>query len=98
MTVVEPDDQANVGDVINYTFTVTNTGNVTLTNVTVTDPMFTGPDAPMFVSSSLGSPEGTLLPGESATYTASYAITQDDIEAGAVDEHRHRYRHASRRR
>ncbi len=85
MTVVDPDDQANVGDVINYTFTVTNTGNVTLTNVTVTDPMFTGPDAPMFVSSSLGSPEGTLLPGESATYTASYAITQDDIDAGAVD-------------
>ncbi len=85
MTVVEPDDQANVGDVIDYTFTVTNTGNVTLTNVTVTDPMLTGPDAPMFVSSSLGSPEGTLLPGESATYTASYAITQDDIDAGAVD-------------
>ena len=28
-----------VGDVLNYTVTVTNTGNVTLTGVTVVDPL-----------------------------------------------------------
>ena len=40
-----------------------------------------GPD---FESSDLGSAEGTLLVGEIATYTASFTITQEAINAGGV--------------
>ncbi|MFW0775479.1 DUF7507 domain-containing protein, partial [Paenarthrobacter nitroguajacolicus] len=69
-----------VGDQISYTFTSKNTGNVTLTNVSITDPLaglsaltYTWPGTP-----------GTLLPGQTVTATATYAITQADINAGHV--------------
>jgi len=70
--------QANydsVGDVLTYTFTVTNTGNVTLANVTVTDPSATV----------TGGPLATLAPGESdsSTFTATHTVTQADINAGS---------------
>ncbi|MBM4463362.1 MAG: hypothetical protein FJ012_08510, partial [Chloroflexi bacterium] len=76
MTVVLPNDRADVGDKINYTFTVTNTGNVTLTNIYVTDPKVTVSGGPI-----------TLLPGasDSTTFTGSYTLTQADINAGQVD-------------
>ena len=71
------DGIATVGDLINYTFTVTNTGNVTLTNVTVTDPLVTV----------VGGPIASLAVGavDSTTFTATYALTQADIDAGQVD-------------
>ena len=76
-TLVPPNGQANPGDKINYTFTVTNTGNVILTNVTVTDPKVT-------VS---GGPLASLAPGasNSGTFTGSYTLTQSDINSGQVD-------------
>jgi len=63
------------GETIGYAFTVTNTGNVTLTNITVTDPLVTV----------TGGPLASLAPGasDSETFTASYTITQDDIDAGS---------------
>ena len=68
------DCTAAVGDTIGYSFSVTNTGNVTLTNVVVTDPLVT----------MLGGPIASLAPGvtDSTTYTASYSVTQQDIDAG----------------
>ncbi|MBO1738489.1 DUF11 domain-containing protein [Leifsonia sp. TF02-11] len=69
-----------VGDTIDYTFTATNTGNVTLTGVTITDPL-AGLSALTF--SWPGTP-GTLTPGQSATATATYALTQADVDAGSV--------------
>ena len=38
MTVVAPANRADVGDMVNYTLTATNVGNVTLTGVTIVDP------------------------------------------------------------
>ena len=73
---VGADGVATPGDVISYTFAVTNTGNVTLTNVTVTDPLVTV----------VGGPLASLAPGvtDTTTFSASYAITQADIDAGEV--------------
>jgi uncharacterized repeat protein (TIGR01451 family) len=72
------DGYANVGETINYTFTVKNEGNVTLTNVTVTDIL----DGLSAIDC-----EGktTLEVGESMSCTATYAVTQADIDAGRVD-------------
>ena len=71
-----PDSAASVGDLITYHFAVTNTGNVTLGNITLSDPLVT----------ITGGPLASLAPGDSdaVTFTASYAITQVDINAGQV--------------
>jgi uncharacterized repeat protein (TIGR01451 family) len=57
------------GDVLNYTVTVFNRGNVTLTDVTITD-----------VLTGLNIEGVTLAPGESRTYEASYVLTQQDLD------------------
>ena len=63
------------GDVLNYTVTVFNRGNVTLTDVTITD-VLTG----LII-------EGvTLAPGESRTYEASYVLTQQDLDTNGGGE------------
>src|SRR3546814_18999323 len=64
------------GNTIEYTFTVTNTGNVTMDDITVSDPKITDPivlDAT------------TLAPGQIATGTATYTITQPEKDAGNVE-------------
>ncbi|WP_245753085.1 DUF11 domain-containing protein, partial [Algoriphagus hitonicola] len=58
---------------IEYTFVVTNDGNVTLTDVTVSDPLFDLSFGPF-----------TLAPGTSATYTYTYTVTQADVDAGSI--------------
>ena len=39
---------------------------------------------PIFTSASAGSSQGTLTLGETATYTASYTITQVAVDAGGT--------------
>ncbi|MEE4177750.1 MAG: HYR domain-containing protein [Bacteroides sp.] len=70
----DPQTYSNVGEEINYTITVTNNGNATLTDVVVTDPL-TGLDFTI----------ETLLPGETATFNETYIITYDDLFNGSVE-------------
>jgi len=57
------------GDKIDYTITVTNTGNQTLSNVTVTDPL-TG----------LNENIGNLFPGEVGQFMPTYTVSQADLD------------------
>ncbi|MCD4851763.1 hypothetical protein LN996_13155 [Arthrobacter sp. AK01] len=81
-TAVAPaiDRPSKVGDVITYDFTARNTGNVKLANVSITDPL-AGLSALTYTWPGVA---GTLMPGETVTATATYAITQADIDAGHV--------------
>jgi uncharacterized repeat protein (TIGR01451 family) len=67
-----PNTYSNVGDVLTYNLAVTNTGTVTLTNVVVSDP----------VAVVTGSPIAELAPGQTVVLTASYTVSQADIDAG----------------
>lgn len=71
---------AHPGQVITYRFTATNSGNVTLTGVSITDAL---PRLSALTYSWPGTP-GVLTPGQSVTATARYAITRADIDAGIV--------------
>ncbi|WP_187289860.1 gliding motility-associated C-terminal domain-containing protein [Flagellimonas ruestringensis] len=68
---------------IQYTFTVTNTGDVDLDQVTVDDPLLGGTLAGPVVGSDEGG-DGILSIGESWTYEAIYGLEQQDIDNGSV--------------
>jgi len=70
------------GDEIAYNFLVTNTGNVTLTDIRVTDPLLGA--AKVDCPKTTLQPATAKDPGESMTCTATYEITQTDINAGGV--------------
>ena len=65
------DQRPQVGETISYTFTVYNTGEVTITDIVIEDPLVDVTGGPI-----------DLAPGEvdGTTFTATYAITQSDIE------------------
>ena len=62
-----------VDSVITYSFLVTNTGNVTLHNVTISDPLVG--------LSAISGYATTLAPGASTTGTATYTVTQADVDS-----------------
>ena len=63
-----------VGQKITYTITATNSGNVTITGVTIVDP-----------NATMGScTPTTLTPGQSIRCDAVHTVTQADIDAGTI--------------
>ncbi|MCC8045523.1 MAG: DUF11 domain-containing protein [Clostridiales bacterium] len=66
-----------LGEEITYKITVTNVGNVTLTNVVVEDEL-TGN------SGENAWTVDALAPGESVEFTTSYTVTEADVLAGSV--------------
>jgi len=68
--------RADAAEKINYTFTVANTGEVTLTNITLIDIV-----GGVSIS---GGPITSLAPGNSdnTTFIGTYTLTQADIDAG----------------
>jgi large repetitive protein len=63
-----------VGDVVTYTFSVQNTGNVTLTNLTLSDSLLSGLNCTTIAS---------LAPNASQSFTCTgntYTVTQADID------------------
>ena len=63
---------SQAGEVVVYTLTVTNTGNVTIKDVRIVDARV-----------NVDQLVGTLVPGQSATISATYVVTQADMDAGS---------------
>ena len=67
-------DPIDVDSVIEYTVTATNTGNVSLDNVAVSDPML-DPDVQNCAS---------VAPGNTCILTGTYTVTQNDMDDGVI--------------
>ena len=91
VTKTEKSGQTGVGETLSWSIVVTNTGDVTLTGVTLSEDVLTRLDdteleltsAPLLVGT-WPEPAGVLAPDQSVTYTATYKLTQSDIDAGGV--------------
>ncbi|MEO9684539.1 hypothetical protein, partial [Tateyamaria sp.] len=88
-----PDGRVDAGDTIAYRYEVTNTGNVTLFDLSVTETGFTGLGVtPVPVLDSGGADldgEGDAIDlavtGDTVVFLVDYVLTQDDIDAGEVE-------------
>lgn len=73
-STTDPNTFSEVGDELTYEILLSNTGNITLNNITVGDSL-TG-DV-WFIN--------TLSPADSELFTTSYFVTQEDLDAGRVE-------------
>ena len=81
-------DATGVGDTITYRYRVTNSGNLTLTDLTLIDDQ----EGTLTLSAT------ALAPDADATATALHVVTQADVDARIPHEHRHGDGHAAQRR
>ena len=83
---VQKISNAREGMSIQYYFTVTNSGNVTLRNIEVIDQMagLSRIEYDWNESTDSRTGEGYLSPGERVTASARYSITSDDIQNGRI--------------
>jgi uncharacterized repeat protein (TIGR01451 family) len=70
------------GQAIEYSFLVTNQGNVTLRDIAVSDDDFSGQGEISAIVCPAGS--STLAPQASVICTADYVVTQADVDAGTI--------------
>jgi|GEM_PF-2629775 len=68
------------GEIINYTIEIFNCGNVTLSNITVSD-------GNAVITS--GNPVSSLAPRQTVTATAEHLVTQADLDEGKIDNIAH---------
>lgn len=71
-----------LGRDVTYSFLVTNTGDLTLSDVTVDEVEFDGAGALSPIT--CPSEASSLAPGAQVTCAATYTITQDDVNAGEI--------------
>lgn len=74
---------AQAGDLVTYSFDLTNTGTSDLSDVTVDETGFTGTGALSAVE--CPSTPLSLAAGETVTCTATYSMQQDDVDRGSVE-------------
>lgn len=87
--VADDTTDRDVGDIITYTYTITNTGNVPITNVTLSDVengsgSLVGPAFDSWTTQNSSTVAGNTLtlfnPGAVAVYESTYQVTQSDVD------------------
>ena len=78
---------AAAGDLIDYQYTVTNTGTTTLSDIAVTDAASNPNDVnlipvPAPTPVTVNCPSTTLAPGSNEVCTSTYTVTQADVDSG----------------
>jgi uncharacterized repeat protein (TIGR01451 family) len=80
---VSPTSATTAGQTVTYSFLITNTGNVTITNPAVVEGTFTGTGTSPVITCPPGTT--TLAPGDSLICTAPYTLAQADADTGHID-------------
>ncbi len=73
------DDNSTTGDEIEYVFTVRNTGNVTVSDIEINDPMLAEAGADVVCE------DDTLAPNGETECTATYTVTDEDVAEGKTE-------------